>query len=253
VRPDGAIRWIRSRSFPVWDDSGTAYRIVGVAEDVTDTKNAEEERVAHALKQRDTLVREVHHRVKNSLQAVAGLLMHETYDHPELQPLLQKAIAQVQLIAVVHGIQGAAKAREILLCEMVPAIARIVESLTQSRIQIDVNIDMPRPVQICERESAPIALILNELLFNATKHSPQDAQPGKIKVTISRDGNNVEIRIFNPGSLPPGFNFAAGIATGTGLDMVGSLMPRQGAMISFRGLSDGVETALNLSPPVIDV
>ena len=253
VRPDGAVRWVRSRAFPVRDDSGNTYRVVGVAEDITELKHAEEERLAHALKQRDTLVREVHHRVKNNLQAVAGLLMHETYDHPELRPLLRKAIAQVQLIAVVHGIQGAAKAQEMLLCEMVPAIARIVESLTRSRIQIDVNIDMSRPAQICERESVPIALILNELLFNATKHSPRDAQPGKIKVTISRDGNNVEVRIFNPGSLPPGFNFAARIATDTGLDLVGSLMPRQGAKISFRGLSDGVETTLQLSSPVIDV
>jgi hypothetical protein len=253
VRPDGAMRWIRSRAFPIRDDSGMIYRIVGIAEDVTDTKHAEEERLANALQQRDTLVREVHHRIKNNLQAVAGLLMHETYDHPELQPLLQKAMAQVQLIAVVHGIQGGAKAQEIPLCEMVPAIARIVESLTQSRIPIDVNIDMPRPAQLRERESVPIALILNELLLNATKHSPQDAQPGKIKVTISRDGNSVEVRIFNPGSLPPGFNFAAGIATGTGLGLVGSLMPRQGARISFRGLSDGVETVLKLSAPVVDV
>jgi PAS domain S-box-containing protein len=253
VRPDGAIRWIRSRSFPIRDDSGTAYRIVGVAEDVTDTKQAEEERLSEAISQRDTLVREVHHRIKNNLQAVMGLLLQESYDHPELEHALKTAVLHVQMIAVVHGIQADPEADGIALCEMTPAIARNVESLMQSRIRVNVKIEMPRPAKVREKESVPVALILNELLVNAVKHSPETAAPKAIEVTISRDGNSALIRIVSHGNLPPQFNFAAGVGTGTGLGLVRSLMPRKGAELTFRRLSDGVEATLKLSAPVVDV
>src|SRR5262249_4486288 len=42
VRPDGLIRWIQDRAFPIRDEAGTVYRIVGIAEDITDRKQAEE-------------------------------------------------------------------------------------------------------------------------------------------------------------------------------------------------------------------
>jgi hypothetical protein len=250
IRSDGMMRWIRSRSFP-YTSQGEKF-VTGIAEDVTELKHAEEERLAHALKQRDTLVREVHHRIKNNLQAVAGLLMREVYQHPELGPMLKTAIAQVQLIAVVHGIQADATHDGILLCEITPAIARIVESLTDSRIAIHVMVDMPRAAQIRERESVPIALILNELLVNAVKHTPGDVQVREVEVTISRENDTIQVKILNRGSLPPGSNFASGIGNGTGLGLIRSLMPRQGAKLSFRSVSDGVEAILHLSAPVIE-
>lgn len=250
IRSDGRMRWIRSRSFP-YTSQGEEF-VTGIAEDVTELKHAEEERLAHALKQRDTLVREVHHRIKNNLQAVAGLLMREVYQHPELGSMLKTAIAQVQLIAVVHGIQADATHDGILLCEITPAIARIVESLTDSRIAINVMVDMPRAAQIRERESVPIALILNELLVNAVKHTPGDVQVREVDVTISRENDMIQVKILNRGSLPPGSNFASGIGNGTGLGLVRSLMPRQGAELSLRSVSDGVEAILRLSAPVIE-
>ena len=161
-------------------------------------------------------------------------------------------ISQVQLIAVVHGIQGNAANQGIFVCEMTLAIARIVESLTHSHFKVNVEIAMPCPVQISEKESVPVALVLNELLINAVKHFSGNAEAREIEVTICQFRDSIQLIIFNQGSLPEGFDFDAGIGTGTGLGLVRSLMPRRGAELSLRGSSDGVEAALKLSAPVIE-
>lgn len=249
VRRDGKVRWIRVRSFPVKNGSGELMAS-GIAEDVTDRKQLEEERHALALQQRTNLVREVHHRIKNNLQGVAGLLRQYAYDHPEVSPVIDLAVAQVRTVAIVHGLQGKAADNEVVLCEMVPTIAHTVETLLPQKPAIEVRVDVPQRVRVSEQESVPIALILNELIMNAAKHAPAQ-QRIAISVNWNEAKAEAHISIVNSGSLPAAFEFDAGKGTGTGLELVRSLLPPVGGKLSFASDNGEVRVTLELSVPSI--
>jgi PAS domain S-box-containing protein len=252
-RPDGVVRWVRARSFPVSGRREEAF-IYGIAEDITTRKQAEEERLAYAVGQRDTLVREVHHRIKNHLQGVAGLLRQHAGQYPELKTFMDEAISQVQAVAVVHGLQGKTRQSEgVGLCDMVQAIVNAVKDLTKASITPDIQVDQTRHLSVVEGEAVALALILNELVLNAVKHSPGDAGDKQICVELGGGGATGRVRIFNRGSLRPEFDFRGGVGCGVGLELVRSLLPPRGADLRIAATDGGVETVLELAPPVIAV
>ena len=79
--------------------------ILVVAADVTEQRAAQEARLEAAIAQREMLVREVHHRIKNNLQGVAGLLQQIGGRKPEVAAAIDEVVGQVQAIAQVYGLQ----------------------------------------------------------------------------------------------------------------------------------------------------
>ena len=86
--------------------------------------------VAHVAAARHALFREVHHRVKNNLQGVVGLLRQLANMHGTLAPLLDKAISQLQAMAVVHGLHGRELRDGVILDGLVAEITKSVERTT---------------------------------------------------------------------------------------------------------------------------
>ena len=128
---------------------------------------------------RDTVVREVHHRIKNHLQGVAGLLRQHADERPEIRPIMDTAITQIQAVAAIHGLQGKLAGSRVNLCDMVSSIASTVGDLTNAQIVPSIMADSAMPAQISESEAVAIALILNELIMNAVKHSPSSEDSRK--------------------------------------------------------------------------
>jgi len=120
---------------------------------------------------RDSVEREVHHRIKNHLQGVAGLLRQHADEHPEIRPIMDATITQIQAVAAIHGLQGKQADSRVNLCDMVSSIASTVGGLTKARIVPSIMADSAMPAQIAENEAVAVALILNELIMNAVKHS----------------------------------------------------------------------------------
>src|SRR5205085_513046 len=142
---------------------------------------AQEARLEAAIAQRDMLVQEVHHRIKNNLQGVAGLLQQIARRKPEVAGPIDEVVGQVQAIAQVYGLQVAGTGP-------LPMV-RVLEAITASVRRtfgrtIDCRIDGDRAADwtLPEAEAIPVALTLNELLTNAIKHSavasPEDHEAG---------------------------------------------------------------------------
>lgn len=248
-RPDGEVRWLWGRSFPWLDTDGRA-RVAGIAEDITLRKQEEQRRLEREELQREALVREVHHRIKNSLQGVTGLLSRYARLHPELATALTDAIAQVNSIALIHDLQSRTNGAPVLLDALVPMMARSVKSLFETQVDIEVRSRFDERIQLAEKETVPLAIIINELLVNAVKYRHTD---GSDALTIDLHGNTARatLRLRNRGQLPAQFDLHEGAGLGQGLELVRALLPAKSARLDIRQDGDWVQTTLDIAHPVI--
>lgn len=250
-RKDGSLLQVEVAAVLIRFDDGCV--IQGIFRDVTERERRSKERLAQEWQHRDTLVREVHHRIKNNLQGVIGLLRQQANVHPELAELIGTAIGQVQSISVVYGLHGQGEDMQIRLCDMVSAIARNASTLTRSRVEPDVQLAIRQPVQISQDEAVPVALVVNELILNAIKHGSGPSGWPEVCVIVDQTDQYADVRVIGGGRLPAGFDYARGEGLGTGLRLVRSLLPHAGAELSFFDADHKVEARLRLASPVVRV
>lgn len=253
---DGQIVAVESAGARIIFDGEPA--VLTVIRDITARKQTEAQRLADTRQQRDTLVREVHHRIKNNLQSVAGLLQRELGKFLELDPRLETAISQVHAIAVVHGLQSADPDEAVRLCDSVGNICKIVSELSSRPVNFCIENEQAgfRPVQIASGDAVSVALVLNELILNAVKHSPPDGIAPT--VSLAADGASARVLIRNAVKNRRATDFdididvGAGRGLGTGLRLVRSLLPDQGAELRHELDVTGLMlTTLKLTVPVI--
>ncbi len=250
IHPDGTLRWIRDRTYPMRSSDGTLFAC-GIAEDITKLKQAEQERLTQAIHQRDALVREVHHRIKNSLQGVAGLLRQKIGQYPAMAPGIEEAIAQLQSVALVYGLQETRPDGLLSLAEIMNAICSSAESLLGGRVERAFERKSQRPACLAGSEAVSVAVALNELVFNALKHQPAKAGEKHARIVLRETADEAEIRIANRGRLPAGFDYPGGRSTGSGLELVRTLLASPGGTITFNGAEGEVEVVLKLGPPLL--
>lgn len=250
LRPDGAVRWINDRSYPMKRSDGTQL-VCGIAEDITDRKRAEQERLSHAIQQRDALVREVHHRIKNSLQGVVGLLRHKVSKYPAVAHEIEDTIAQLRSVALVYGLQETRPDGLLDLVEVTDAICNSAESLIGGCVERVFERESSQPVSVAGSEAVWVAVALNELIVNALKHQPAAAGEKHVCVHVREGAQAAEITISNRGRLPKQFDFATGRAAGIGLGLVRTLLASPGGEVVFRDGHDRVEVVLTLTKPLL--
>ncbi len=238
--------------FRAWDmrivalDPTGEPQLLLVASDVTEQRVAEQARFDAAVSQREMLVKEVHHRIKNNLQGVAGLLQQTAARRPEVASLISEAVGQVQAIAQVHGLQVGV-AGPLRIKPLIEAITASVQRTFGRAITVAVEGTPPHRFALPEAESIPIALTINELLTNAIKHSA----PGDIRIVLHCDEARLAISIHNPGQLRAGFSLAQVPPGVSGLGLVRALLPRRTATLTLAQMGVDVEARIVLVPPSI--
>lgn len=245
--PKRGVRVLHLRLNPVRMPDGIV-RVFGVADDVTERTAAERQRIEEAVKQRDILVREVHHRIKNNLQGVAGLLQHMAGAKPELAGPLNEIAGQIQAIAQVHGLQIRATGTLPVL-----GVVQGIFTNLSNMFGVEIRFETPPPALwrwgLPENEAVPLALVINELGTNAIKYRGSRDQGVAVRVMAKPEG--VELRIENGGTLKPGFDLARIASSVSGLGLVKALLPRRGAKLAIEQSGTTVLTRLDLSPPAI--
>lgn len=240
----GGARWVRLRAV-----SGEVYQseYFLVFEDISDTVEQQRVRDRQADAQIATIVSEVHHRIKNHLQGVLNLLQPRKDADAQSNAMIARAATQVAGIAQVHGILMASPARA-PLSGMVVAIAEAVAGLWNVPVVTSISDELLAPAySVPEKESVPLALIVNELILNAIKHR-RGSEP--VHMAVEPDANCVRIRISNSGSLPPGFDLSTR-ATASGLGLVRSLIARTSTRLSIVSGDGFVVSQLELSAPIV--
>lgn len=211
----------------------------------------ENQRLEEEKKQKETLVREVHHRIKNNLQGVAGLLRHHVTENQDLDSVLSVAISQIHSVAMMYGLQSDSSNEDIQLGSMINAIAENAQGLTQAMVDSLSDQELAGIEKVSSSEAVPLALVLNELIFNAIKHCTNKSDERHVRVYLQRQVDFVEVHVCNVGQLKRDFDFASGSGVGTGLTLIRSLLPKRGAALSYQELNGVVMAKLSLAEPVL--
>ena len=258
--PEKGQRTLETTFSPFINERGHVWGVALVSRDVTEQRLRDLRRRQDDAAQRDALVREVQHRIKNNLQGISGLLRQFAREEPLAAPALNQAISQVNSIATLHGLQARADSGGIVLGTLLSAILMQLQDIWRMPMDIQLH-EAAEPLLINETEAVPLALVLNELLINALKHA--DAQLPQVQVALHCDLAlcTALVLIRNRGRLPPPMpkqSAGEGAAARTtrksarsGHPLVHSMMPRHGAQLQILQEGDMVVTRLHLQAPTL--
>jgi PAS domain S-box-containing protein len=203
------------------------------ARKISERKKVEEE-IKRQLAEKEILLREVHHRIKNNIASIGGLLsLHmQSISNPEAVAVLQEAIGRVNSMRILYD--------KLLFSEDFKQISakNYVESLIDtvvaifpenSRIKLDKHI---ADFQLDAKRLFPLGIIINELITNIMKHAFINRDSGLIKIALENVKNHVTLTIQDNGiGLPDGFDIAK--AKGFGLILVQMLTQQLGGSFAI--------------------
>ena len=205
-RADGEYRWLLDTGVPRYAPDGTFAGYIGSCIDITEIRDAREqlernsetlearvvertEELARRVAERDVLVREVHHRVKNNLQLVSSLLNMQGRQLKErqLRQALEECQGRVQTIALIHQrLYQSSDLAHVQLAHYARSLsASVFQATGVSPATVALELDLDE-VSVSVERATPCGLILNELLTNALKHAFPDGRRGAVRVEIRR-------------------------------------------------------------------
>ncbi len=185
VRRDGDIVWVEVHVSPRFED-GRPVQYLGVINDISARKRAEE-RVGRQLKEKETLIHELHHRVKNNLQVVASLLYMEARNTSESQveDALSACRERIGAMTLVHD--RLYEAENLASIDFAGYLRELVSGLKATyladpeRIAVDIDVEADA---LGVEEAVPCGLLASELLTNALKHAFPDGRSGAVRIGL---------------------------------------------------------------------
>ncbi len=203
---------------------------------------------AGLLSEKDMLMREIHHRVKNNLQVISGLLelQSNTVADEAAKDALMEGRDRVRSIALIHqNLYQFENLSGIELKRFVNDLCRQVESVYKKQNRIAMNVEVP--VLYLDIDSAvPLGLIMNELLTNSFKYAFNNAVAGEINLEIGTitDGKYQLKYADNGPGLPPDFDLTR--ATTLGMQLIYDLSRQIGGKVKYE-YNDGASFIINFT------
>jgi PAS domain S-box-containing protein len=235
-RADGAYRWWLIRGVPLRADDGTILRWIGTCTDIHDLKLGEEH-LQWSLREKDALLKEVHHRVKNNLQIIHSLLRLEIGRHaqPAIANVLRAMQGRIQSMALLH--ETLYRAGTFAAVDLGAYLQRLATQAFRAaevrpgavRLQLDLA-----AVQVGMDQAIPCGLIVNELVSNGLEHGFPNGADGEVRVALGQPHDAAELCLCvsdNGVGLPTDFEHKRGHALG--LQLVADLAGQIGGRLAI--------------------
>ena len=249
IARDGTERPIADSGAPIRDEQGNITGVVLVFRDQTEKRRAEEQ-IKASLLEKETMLKEIHHRVKNNLQVISSLLaLQSSYLQDEkAKELFRNSIDQVKTMANIHTMLY--KSEDLSRVDFGGFIRDLAGRLQQSygiagsRVEIHVNVS---DVSLTIETSIPCGLILNELVSNAIKHAFPEERGGEVNISMTTAGEQFVLTVQDNGiGFPEAVDFQN--TKSLGLDLVNLLVGQINGTIDLQ--VDG-GTTLTITFPAV--
>lgn len=239
----GNKRWIRTIGKPEFTD-GECVKLYGSFQDIHARKKAEEQVLA-SLKEKETLLMEIHHRVKNNLALVSGIMQLQAFntDNDEVFSILHDAQSRIKSIAITHELLY--QSENFSDVDLQDTFSKLIEHLQRSNdngTSVSWDAELQR-TSINVNQALPCSLLVNEVLTNIYKHAFQDMPEGTIGVQVQAKEDIIEILIHDNGiGLPDGFDFEQ--AESVGMTLIKTLTEQLNGSSVFISTEGGTEFRL---------
>jgi PAS domain S-box-containing protein len=242
----GRVRTLLTRKGLFIDPGGNRF-IVGVIRDMTEEK-VRERQLRDSLVEKEVLLKEVHHRVKNNLQIISSLLFlqKDAITDPALQDSLEESRNRIASMALIHEeLYRSGDLAKVDIKDYLERLApKVVHSLRGQK-SVGFALDLIQCLVPVDK-AIPIGLIVNELLTNAVKHGLAGRNAGNIRVTLDRQDNLVRLVVEDDGpGLPPGFH--PDTVRSLGMQLVVQLTRQLRGALSFGSGGQGAFFRLSFS------
>ncbi|WP_461209161.1 sensor histidine kinase [Desulfocurvus sp. DL9XJH121] len=185
------------------------------------------EELRSSLSEKETLLQEIHHRVKNNLQIVVSLLdlASRRTDNSQVHDLCTELSSKVHGISLVHSqLYQSETLDSIDMAEYVGNLNSYLVQVFQAA-HVSAHLDTEN-LLLPIAAATPLGMVLNELLTNAYKHAFKDRKQGELRVGLSREGDTVRLRVADDGpGIPEDFDPAE--ATSLGMRLMNNIVAFQ--------------------------
>ena len=198
---------------------GDEKRIIAYVRDISEQKK-NEQTIKASLKEKETLLAEIHHRVKNNLAIISGLLEMQTFNADEaIVNELRESQSRIQSIAMVHEkLYQSDSFTDIPFGNYIDELFRFIANtynVDENSVRIEKDLDV---VSLDVSQAIPCGLILNELITNAYKHAFAETEYAVIAISLKKEGNKIILRVKDNGKgLPADFEIDQPSSLGTTL------------------------------------
>jgi PAS domain S-box-containing protein len=274
IRPDGTVRWVRDRAFPVKDAAGQVYRMVGIAEDCTEKKRAEEA-LKQADRRKDEFLATLAHELRNPLAPIRNaveLLRRADGDATLMETarcMMERQLAQmVRLIDDLLDISRITRGKLQLRKERIELAAVVRSALEAARSLIDAQAHQltitlpPEPIYL-DADPIRLAEVFSNLLNNAAKYTEKgghiwltaEQQDGEVVVSVRDTGIGIAaehlLHVFEMFSqVAPALERSQG-GLGIGLALVRGFVELHGGSIEARSTGPGKGSEFIVRLPVV--
>lgn len=238
----GQLRWVRVYAHPVWDaERSQLTGIYGAVQDITQRKHTEEE-ILNSLKEKELLLKEVHHRVKNNMQVIVSMLSLQSAQVSDemMLSLLRESQNRVRSMALVH--EKLYQSNNLAQIDFYDYLQHLTSTLFHSYSPYSSNVKLTLDIGdiVLSIDAAiPCGLIINELVSNALKHAFPDHRAGEVIVGMRRlTPPTLELVVENNGvTFPETLDFRH--TESLGMQLMLSLVKQLSGEIEMQRLSPG--------------
>ncbi|HET8865685.1 MAG TPA: PAS domain S-box protein [Gracilimonas sp.] len=243
---DGKWRWLEGTITNLIDDPAVKGYVIN-SRDVTERQIRQEE-IIDSLKEKETLLAEIHHRVKNNLSVLTGLLQLQaaSENNEEVLDRLFDSVARIQTMASIH--EQLYQNNNFASIELGERLRLLVLNIQKSfRTETEVELDFQcEAVEVSIGQALPCSLITNEVITNIFKHAFTGNKEGKVKIQLSETNTKDVVKLVisdNGKGLPKEFD--PGKSDSLGLTLIDMLAKQLLAEYKFD--SDEKGTVFNLT------
>ena len=238
VRPDGSVRWVRDRGFPIRDAQGRVPHMAGIVIDITERKQAEQ--------RQQLLMNELDHRVRNNMAAVMSLAEQTLAASETLDQFGEAFLGRLRAMVRTHEALAHQRWEGVQMRE---AVELVLRPFTHDRPR--AVIEGP-DIVLPARAALPVSLALHELATNAVKYGALSSASGRVHVSWSQpDAATVRIDWCESGGPP----VSPPRGRGMGTELIEGLISYElGGRVELSYPTGGArcQVVLPVQPPAVD-
>jgi two-component sensor histidine kinase/PAS domain-containing protein len=201
VSAEGKILYRLRRFSPIYRENNEFLFMIGFGIDITE-KMEQELRLKESVEEKQSLLGEIHHRVKNNLALVSGLveLQGSKITDVSMKTHLTEIQHRIAAMSLIHEkLYKSSNFSKIDLKDYLHDLILSLSSFFNKGGKIDVKFDLDQ-VFVTNKKAIPIALIVNELITNAFKYAFGEKLTGSINVKLKSNGDDIELSISDSGN-----------------------------------------------------